>query len=285
MIKGIIFDLDGTLANTLRDLQTAMNNTLSYLGYSDRRDEEAIRMAINNGAREFVRRSLPDAVKNVDFILSSAINQYEAEYSKCYLQKTAPYEGIEAMLMSLKAKGIKLAVLSNKQDFFVKNIVDSLFDKKLFTVIQGQEKLPLKPNPLATLSIIKTMGIKPSQCLFVGDSNVDITTAKNAKMRSVGVCWGYREREILEEAEATFLVDKPDDICQIVEDLKNEAVTRRQAKTKPSMQMASEACEFFNKKLIGTNEFSIITSKEESVTSESSSNKPKIKKIKKVSKK
>lgn len=257
MIKGIIFDLDGTLADTMGDLQTAMNSMLSYLGYSERSRTDLIQ-AINNGAREFVRRSLPKDVQDIDFILNSAISKYEDEYSKCYDQKTAPYDGIEAMLMNLKTAGIKLAVLSNKQDKFVKDIINKLFDKKTFTVVQGHDKLPAKPNPISTLAIAKSMGIKVSECLFIGDSDVDITTAKNAKMRSVGVCWGYRGQEILENAGATFLVKKPEDICQIVEHLKNEATTRRQLKNNPSIEQATESCDFFNKKLVGTNEFAII---------------------------
>ncbi len=256
MIKGIIFDLDGTLADTMGDLQTAMNSMLSFLGYSERSRTDLVQ-AINNGAREFVRRSLPKDVQNVDFILSSAIKQYEKEYSKCYLEKTAPYDGIEAMLMDLKAKGIKLAVLSNKQDKFVKDIVYKLFDKKTFTVVEGHDKLPTKPNPTSTLAIAKSMGVKPTECLFVGDSDVDIKTAQNAGMRSVGVCWGYRGQEVLENADATFVIKKPGDVCEIVDHLKNEATTRRQLKTNPDMQKATESCEHFNKKLLATGEFNI----------------------------
>ena len=266
MIKGIIFDLDGTLADTMGDLQTAMNGMLSYLGYSERSRTDLL-LAINNGAREFVRRSLPKDVQDIDFILNSAISKYEDEYSKCYDHKTAPYDGVEEMLMNLKMSGIKLAVLSNKQDKFVKDIINKLFDKKTFVMVQGHDKMPTKPNPTSTLAIVKSMGIKVSECLFIGDSDVDITTAKNAKMRSVGVCWGYRGQEILENAGATFLVKKPEDICQIVEHLKSEATTRRQLRTNPSIEKATESCDFFNKKLIGTSEISIIS---QGATSETS---------------
>ena len=122
MIKAVIFDLDGTLADTMPDLQSAMNGMLTRLGYRTRTRAELIK-AINNGAREFVRRSLPRDVQNVDFILQSAIEAYEDEYSKCYAEKTAPYANIEALLMDLKSMGIKISVLSNKQDMFVKDII------------------------------------------------------------------------------------------------------------------------------------------------------------------
>ena len=226
MIKAVIFDLDGTLADTMPDLQSAMNGMLNRLGYRTRTRAELIK-AINNGAREFVRRSLPRDVQNVDFILQSAIEAYEDEYSKCYSEKTAPYPEIEALLMDLRSMGIKISVLSNKQDMFVKDIIAKLFDKKIFSCIQGQDKLPIKPNPTSALAIAKSMGVKPSRCLFIGDSDVDIQTAKNAGMRSVGVSWGYREREVLEEAGADFIVKEPKEICDIINSLKNEIEKKR----------------------------------------------------------
>ena len=226
MIKAVIFDLDGTLADTMPDLQSAMNGMLTRLGYRTRTRSELIK-AINNGAREFVRRSLPRDVQNVDFILQSAIEAYEDEYSKCYAEKTAPYANIEALLMDLKSMGIKISVLSNKQDMFVKDIIAKLFDKKLFSYVQGQDKLPTKPNPTSALMIAKGMGVKPSRCLFIGDSDVDMQTAKNAGMRSVGVSWGYREREVLEEAGADFIAKEPNDICDIINSLKNEIEKKR----------------------------------------------------------
>lgn len=221
MIKAVIFDLDGTIADTMPDLQTAMNNMLVHLGYKPRTRGDLIK-AINNGAREFVRRSLPKEVQGVDFILESAIDTYEEEYAKCYIEKTTPYEGIEALLMNLRSMGVKISVLSNKQDSFVKEIVSKLFDRKLFNQIQGQDKLPIKPNPMSALNIAKSMGVKPSKCLFIGDSDVDMETAKNAGMRSVGVSWGYRASEVLEEAGATFIAKAPSDIYDIILSLKDE---------------------------------------------------------------
>lgn len=230
MIKAVIFDLDGTLADTMPDLQTAMNNMLVRLGYKPRTRGDLIK-AINNGAREFVRRSLPKDVQGVDFILQSAIDVYEDEYSKCYIEKTAPYADIEALLMDLKSMGIKISVLSNKQDSFVKDIVGKLFDKKLFYIIQGQAKMPTKPNPTSALAIAKSMGVKPSRCLFIGDSDVDMETAKNAGMRSVGVSWGYRSQEVLEEAGATFIAKSPKDICEIITSLKGEDEKKKKIKS------------------------------------------------------
>lgn len=257
MIKGIIFDLDGTLADTILDLQSAMNRMLSFIGYSERTITE-IKAALNNGATEFVRRSLPKEVQHVDFILRSALKEYEKQYSMCYLEKTVAYNNIEAMLMNLKQKGIKLAVLSNKHDKFVKDIVAELFDKKTFIAVQGHDKLPLKPNPSATNAIVKKMGIKPGQCLFVGDSDVDIQTANAAGMRSVGVSWGYRGHEALENAGATFVVKEANEICEIVDHLKTENAKIKRSKAKDVVIHTTQNCEYYNRKLLGTTEHSVI---------------------------
>lgn len=258
MIKGIIFDLDGTLVNSLEDLHTAVNRMLSYFEFEERTLEQS-RAAINKGTEVFVSLSLPDDVQNIGFIKRSAIKEYEKQYGMCYLDKTAPYENIEAMLMNLKQRGIKLSVLSNKKDKFVKNIVSKLFDKKDFIVIQGQEKLPPKPNSNIPSTIVKKMGIKASQCLIVGDSDVDMETGFNSGIRSVGVCWGYRDKQVLENAKATFIIEKPEELCKIIDHLKDESIKRKKTKNIDEVVHSTENCPFFNKKL-GTAKFSNIKS-------------------------
>lgn len=222
---GIIFDLDGTLAYTLDDIATAVNNTLSKLGYKTRSKAEILKF-INNGARELIRRALPKTVQDIEFIVDSALDVYGEEYSKCYLEKTQAYEGICEVLAEEKKEGVKLAVLSNKQDAFVKDIVNSLFGKKMFSFVQGQAGMPTKPDPSAAFLACKQMGVKPSNCIFVGDSDVDIKTAQNAQMTSVGVSWGYREKEVLLEAQADFIVDTPADLYNV---LNEQFLKRKQA--------------------------------------------------------
>ena len=219
MIKAVIFDLDGTLANTMPDLQTAMNGMLTKLGYKTRTRVELLGF-INRGSREFVRRSLPKEVQGVEFILDSALQIYEDEYSRCYDDKTIAYTGINDLITNLKAKGIKLAVLSNKQDPFVKRIIEVLFGKDAFKIAMGQSTMPVKPNPTAPHYIAKHLGVKPNNCLFVGDSDVDMETAKNAGMTSVGVAWGYRPKESLQEAGANYLIDEPKEILEIIDKIK-----------------------------------------------------------------
>ncbi|MBO5374618.1 MAG: HAD family hydrolase [Clostridia bacterium] len=227
MIKAIIFDLDGTLCDTMPDLRTAMNAMLARLGYKTRSRADLIRF-INNGAREFVRRSLPKEVQRVEFIIDSALGVYETEYAKCYCEKTKAYDGIKAMLMELKGRGYKLAVLSNKQDKFVKDIIDTVFGKGLFNIVQGQSNLPTKPNPESSLAIARALGAKPDKCLFLGDSDVDMETAKNAGMLSIGCAWGYREAEVLLGAGAERIAENPDAIVPLVDEIEGELARMRE---------------------------------------------------------
>lgn len=217
MIKAVIFDLDGTLCDTMDDLRTAMNAMLQKLGYKTRSRAELIKN-INNGAKEFVRRSLPRDVQKVDFIVDSALEVYGAEYAKCYCKKTKPFDGIKAVLSELKRRGYKLAVLSNKQDEFVKTIVTEIFGKGFFNLAVGHKDMPTKPNPTSAIAIAKKLGVKTESCVMIGDSDVDVQTGINAQMQVIGVSWGYRERELLSEAGALNIADTPDDILRIIDE-------------------------------------------------------------------
>ena len=216
MAYGIIFDLDGTLADTMDDLKTAMNSALAILGYEPRTKFELLNF-INNGSREFVRRSLPTAVQTEDFIINSALEIYGQEYEKCFCDKTHPYPGIYETVQVLKNEGFKLGILSNKPDKFVKTIATRLFGINVFDFVLGQSDLPHKPDPTSALLVAKMMGVKPSKCIFVGDSDVDIKTSQNAKMRSIGVSWGYRNPSLLIETGADYIAESP---AQIIEHAK-----------------------------------------------------------------
>ena len=174
----VIFDLDGTLADTMDDLHTAISGMLVRLGYPTRTKEELLGF-INNGAREFVRRSLPSDVQESELIIDTAVGVYDEEYAKCFAEKTHLYEGIYEALSELKEEtGCKFAVLSNKQDRFVKEIIKKLFPEKFFAIVQGQVKgVPTKPDPTALLEICRLLRTKTENCTLVGDSDVDIKTA------------------------------------------------------------------------------------------------------------
>ncbi len=229
MIKAVIFDLDGTLADTILDLQTAINCMLIRLGYKTKTKTDILN-AINNGSRELVRKCLPKEVQGVDFILESALEIYKDEYSRCYLDKTIAFSGVEPLLSALKANDIKLGVITNKPEKFAYDIVESLFEEKAFSEIIGQNSLPVKPNPASTQLMLKLLGVKPSECLFVGDSDVDIITAKNAGVLSVGVSWGYRNASILTDAGANYIIHNPKSLVDIIEMIKNEEIEEKKRK-------------------------------------------------------
>lgn len=236
MAYGIIFDLDGTLADTMDDLKTAVNSTLTILGYETRTKFELLNF-INNGSRELVRRSLPTAVQTEDFIIDSALSIYKDEYEKCFCDKTREYTGMNEVLSKLKELGFRLGVLTNKPDQFAKIIIKKLFGESTFEFVQGQTDLPHKPDPTGALLVAKEIGVKPHKCIFIGDSDVDIKTAQNAGMRSIGVAWGYRSVELLTETGANFIAESPAQIeehaTELVRIIKLEKKMNRK-KNKPA---------------------------------------------------
>lgn len=206
MIKAVIFDLDGTLADTMVDLQRAMNAMLRQCGWPERSREELTQF-INKGARAFVARSMPEGSWETmdDEAVTRSLEIYSEHYAKCYLEGTAAFPGVAEALDALRERGISLAVLSNKQDRFTKAIIEKLFPG-VFAEVWGQSDYPTKPDPAAALEIARRLGVEPAECAFVGDSDVDMKTAKNAGMRSVGVSWGYRDVDVLREAGAKAVV-------------------------------------------------------------------------------
>lgn len=216
MIKAAIFDLDGTLADTLDDLTTAMNGMLKDLGYPLRTREE-LRRFINRGVRYFVGMSLPEGL--VDTwecnLVDEAIKLYKMHYAECYADETKPYEGLPETIGRLAAKGYRLGVLSNKLEEFVKITVDKLYPDT-FLSVHGQTTLPEKPDPTMAYMVAKELGVKHSECVFVGDSDVDMKTGVNAGMIPIGVTWGYRSRECLEKAGAAMTVDTPSELFDLI---------------------------------------------------------------------
>lgn len=207
MIKAILFDLDGTLANTISALQHGINLTMRALGYPESTEEDVL-AHINNGARQLIRLSLPEALQSDEEKVTEALALYNKMYEKTYMETDTTYDGIPEVLTELNARGYKVAVLSNKQDPFVVRLCEQLLPEGSYVIARGQrEGVPTKPDPTAPLELADLLGAAPSECAFVGDSNVDILTAKNAGMLAVGVSWGYRPREVLEETGADVIVD------------------------------------------------------------------------------
>ena len=214
-IKAIIFDLDGTIADTIDAIKHGVNLAMRSLGYPESTREDILGH-INFGARHLVRLSLPQALQNDNEKIDQALAVYNQTYAEVYTETDTPYEGIPEVFTELDKRGYRIAILSNKQDAFVSVLSESLLPKGSWKIARGQRQgSPVKPNPTVPLELASLLGAKPSACAFVGDSNVDMETAKNAGMLAVGVTWGYRSAEILLEAGADILAHTPKDLLKI----------------------------------------------------------------------
>ncbi len=218
-IKALIFDLDGTVADTIWAIRAAINEVRKELGLTALNYEE-VRAGVNNGARILVKTTLiDDAHRNDDEYIDRALALYLAAYGRTYSMTDEPYEGMREALKELKARGYRIGMLSNKPDEFVRGLADNLFGKDIFEVARGPVSDIVKPDPRLTLEVLAELDpeIKPEECAMIGDSDVDIMTGKNAGMTVVGCAWGYRGREYLEKFEpyADVIIDKPIELINI----------------------------------------------------------------------
>lgn len=212
--KGIIFDLDGTLLDTLDDLGDSMNEALETLGYPIYTIDQ-YKTKIAGGFRGLGINALPKETN--EKVINQLIDVFVEVYDRKYANKTRPYERIQELLNDLVSKDIILGINSNKRDRYTKSLVDKFFRNIPFVKIYGErEGLPKKPDPYTALEIAKEMGLSVSDILFIGDTRVDIQTAHNAGMHSVGVLWGFRDYEELRDYGATYIVEKPEDILELV---------------------------------------------------------------------
>ncbi len=217
MIELIIFDLDGTLLNTLDDLAVSTNYALRKHGYPEH-ELNAYRYFVGNGITKLIERALPEEARQADIVLGIR-KEFIAYYQQHKTDLSRPYPGIPELLTQLQRQNICLAVASNKYQQGTTELISHFFEKKLFSVVLGQrENIPVKPDPAIVFEILKQTGIKKSAALYVGDSGVDMQTARNSGLTSIGVTWGFRPRQELEENGACYLVDTPE---EIIGNLKN----------------------------------------------------------------
>jgi len=213
--KAVIFDMDGTLLYTLGDIALAVNKVLSELDMPSHPEKSYMKF-VGHGLKETLIRACP--VDCSKAILEKGYLRVIEEYSNNPVISTKPYEGITQLLDSLVAKGIKIAILSNKEDKLVKYISGKLLFSWPFTSIQGiLPDVPIKPDPFVVHKILKDMKIDHSEAIFIGDSGVDMKTSVNSGLMGVGVTWGYRDIVELTEAGAEILIDKPEELLKIIE--------------------------------------------------------------------
>lgn len=205
-VGGVIFDLDGTLLNTLEDLADAGNATLEHFGYPAH-PVESYKHFVGDGVAMLVKRALPpDAGEDFDTVLE----RMRLEYSRHLDKKTAPYPGIPELLDGIAARGVALCVFSNKPQKFCAANMAQFFGKWTWAAIVGETpEIPRKPDPTGAALIARTLGIAPGDFLFVGDTPMDMCCALGAGMTPVGVTWGFRERSTLEEAGGKVFIDHP----------------------------------------------------------------------------
>lgn len=211
MKKTVIFDLDGTLLNTLDDLADSTNYALSRFGYPTRTIEE-VRQFVGNGVAKLIERAIPEGKNNPNFEKCLAI--FKENYAQNMYNKTAPYNGIIEMLSNLKSKGIKIAVVSNKFDLAVKELCKKYFEGFIdFAAGENEAQgIKKKPAPDTVISVLNKFNFAPEDAVYVGDSDVDIMTAKNSKMPCISVTWGFRDEKFLLENGATILINAPSEI-------------------------------------------------------------------------
>ena len=215
MKKLVIFDLDGTLLNTIEDLGNAANYALSQNGYPTH-SLASYPFFVGNGVRNLIRKALPDDMRT-DTIIESLLKDFKEYYNEHNTDCTKPYDGIEELLRNLQDNGVKIAVASNKYQQATEKIIAHYFGDIDFVAVYGQrEGVNVKPDPSVVFSILSDAKVPKSEVLYVGDSGVDMETARRACVDSVGVTWGFRSEKELNEYHADMIVNKASDIFDIV---------------------------------------------------------------------
>lgn len=214
MFKGAIFDLDGTLLDTLQDLSDSVNQVLAAYGYPQHSHAE-YKTRIGKGFRNLLEVSFPEDCRDNEKI-SNALQMFLAIYDRNYMNKTAPYDGIPEMLEFIWNKGIQIGVNSNKRTDYTNHLIAKFFLQIQFAGVFGErEGIPKKPHPQAALEIVELMGLDPEETIYIGDSGTDIQTGKNAGMATAGVLWGFRGLEELKEHGADYIVRAPQELINL----------------------------------------------------------------------
>lgn len=213
-VKAILFDLDGTLLDTIQDLSDALNTALAANGYPPHSADE-YRLMIGEGIHHLAKQALPPSERDDVQCIEEFIARIRKEYGRRWNVKTTPYEGVPELLDELTTRGMELSVLSNKPHAFTCLSVKHFLSRWRFAQVVGQRSdVPMKPNPFAALEIARQLGIAPERFLYVGDSGVDMQTACAAGMKSIGVLWGFRGKDELLSSGAQHLIEHPLDLIK-----------------------------------------------------------------------
>lgn len=214
-IKGVIFDLDGTLLDTLDDIVNFANSTLQQNGF-EKKTKNQFRYLAGQGVYNLMKNS---SESDDNIVVTKLIDEFTTKYNSSK-SVAKPFDYIDKVLDYLVSKSIKIAVLSNKPDGLTKQCVQAHFENYAFLAVFGQQDgIEVKPNPYLANKIADIFSLKPDEIAIIGDTKNDILTAKNGGFCSIGVTWGFREREELAECGATYIVDKPEQICSLIDEI------------------------------------------------------------------
>jgi len=216
MKKLVIFDLDGTLLNTIADLAAATNYALQACGYPTH-DTDAYRFFVGNGINKLFERALPEGTRSKENVLKIR-SLFVPYYNEHNADLSRPYPGIENLLETLQKKGYMLAVASNKYHEATQKLIKQYFPRINFLAILGQrENIPAKPDPQVVYEIMEKAGVERNEVVYIGDSSVDMQTGANAGVTTIGVCWGFRPRTELEAYNPSLIAEQAEDILHFLE--------------------------------------------------------------------
>lgn len=220
MIKAVLFDLDGTLVNSLADLADSTNFALQKLNFPTHETEE-YKYLVGDGIPKLIERALPENERTEEN-RSKCLELFMAHYREHYFDKTDAYDGIKELLSALKADGFKIAVISNKAQEMAQKVVDKVFGDIFDAVAGKREGYKTKPDPALTLEVIKELGVTPESSVLVGDSGMDMAAAVNAKTTGIGVLWGFRTETELRQNGADYIADTTAQILNIIKEIQND---------------------------------------------------------------
>lgn len=216
MIKGIIFDMDGTILNTIDDIAASVNYAMRSFNLPEKTIQE-VKDGVGRGAINLIEDIVPKHTTKEDII--KIYETYQSYYDKHNNDLTGPYTGILDLLKTLKEQGYQLAVVSNKYRYLVEALNHDIF-KDYFDISMGEmEGVPIKPAPDMIHIALKEMNLSKDEVIFIGDSDVDMMTANNADIKSIGVTWGYRSKDVLKKHHANYIIDEPKDILNIIKEV------------------------------------------------------------------
>lgn len=212
-INTVIFDLDGTLLDTIEDIANSVNYVMLECGLYFKSTQE-IQASVGNGVSMLMERLVPNGKENPCF--EKSVELFKSHYSTHMCKDTKPYDGIEDVLKDLKLRGLKIAVVSNKFDGAVKGLCEKYFEGLIDVAVGQQDEIREKPAPDMVFEVMNKLGVEPENCIYIGDSEVDIQTANNAGIPCLSVVWGYKDIDFLYENGAQTIIYAPSDILELL---------------------------------------------------------------------